>query len=140
YYVVTRTVYSNGSSASEDLDAESNELPISDCEPGTRESYNVRSSRLGFFSARSNEVFVDLESGGVMDVSVDNPLGWAYIEGGVRLVCGSSHTGCRVYDASGRLVRIIPVIDNNVEIYLPQGAFFIVTDQQRTPIRVLVRD
>ena len=113
---------------------------VDGCEPGTRESYNVRSARLGFFSARSNEVFVDLESGGIMDVSVDNPLGWAYIEGGVRLVCGTTHTGCRVYDASGRLVRMIPEIGNNVEIMLPRGAFFIVTDQQRTPLKVLIRD
>ena len=35
---------------------------------------------------------------------------------------------------------MIPLIDNNVEIMLPYGAFFIVTDQQTTPIRVLVRD
>ncbi len=140
YYVVTRTVYANGAAASEDIEAETNELLVDGCEPGTRESYNVRSARLGFFSARSNEVFVDLESGGIMDVSVDNPLGWAYIEGGVRLVCGTTHTGCRVYDASGRLVRMIPEIGNNVEIMLPRGAFFIVTDQQRTPLKVLIRD
>lgn len=140
YYVVTRTVYSNGASAAEDIEAETNELAVEGCEPGTRESYNVRSARLGFYSARSNEIFVDLESGGVTDVAVDNPLGWAYIEGGVRLVCGAPHTGCRVYDASGRLVRMIPVIGDNVEILLPRGAFFIVTDQQRTPLRILVRD
>ena len=74
YYVVTRTVYADGAAASEDIEAETNELLVDGCEPGTRESYNVRSARLGFFSARSNEVFVDLESGGIMDVSVDNPL------------------------------------------------------------------
>ncbi len=140
YYVVTRTVYSTIPAGSEDLEAETNELAITDCEPGSRESYHVRSSRLGFFSAPSNEIYVDLDNSGLVDVAVDNPLGWAYIPGGVRLVCGSVHTGCRIYDASGRLVRMIPLIDNNVEIMLPYGAFFIVTDQQTTPIRVLVRD
>jgi len=140
YYVVTRTVYGNGTSASEDLEAETNELAIGDCTPGGRESYHVRSARLGFFSEPSNEVFVSLDNGGVQDVTVDNPLGWAYVEGGVRLVCGAPHTGCRIYDVSGRLVRMIPLIENNTVVTLPYGAFIIVTDQQRTPLRVLVRD
>lgn len=143
YYVVTRIIYNNGSSASEDIEtdnADATELEISECTPGARESYHVRSSRLGFFSEPSNEVFVDLASGGVSDVSVDNPLGWAYIENGVRLVCGAPHTGCRVYDAAGRLVRVLPMVENNTVLTLPYGAFIIVTDQQKTPLRVLVRD
>lgn len=139
YYVVTRTVYDNGTSASEDIEAETNELEVTDCIPGARESYNVRSCRLGFYSERSNEVFVNLEAGGLADVVADNPLGWAYVEQGVRLVCGTPHTGCRIYDTAGRLVRTIPVIENNTVITLPMGAFIIVTDQQRTPLRVLVR-
>ncbi len=140
YYVVTRTVYNNGASGSEDIVAESNELLIDNCDPNSRESYNVRSCRLGYYSERSNEIYVTLATDGIEDVAVDNPLGWAYTEGGVRLVCNSRHTGGKVYDASGRLIRTIPVIENNLEVKLPYGAFFIVTDQQRTPIRVLVRD
>jgi hypothetical protein len=34
---------------------------------------------------------------------------------------------------------MIPEIENNTIIELPLGAFFIVTDQQSTPLRVLVR-
>lgn len=139
YYVVTRTRYTNGTASSEDLEAETNELQITDCEPGSRESYSVRSCRLGYYSAYSNTVTVDLGSGGISDVTNDNPLGWAYMPGGVRFVCAAPHTGGRVYDTTGRLVEFIPEITDNMTIELPQGAFFIVTDQQATPLRVLVR-
>ena len=139
YYIVTRTRFTNGTASSEDIEAETNELQITGCEPGSRESYSVRSSRLGYYSAYSNSITVDLGTGGVADVVNDSPLGWAYTPGGVRIVCAQPHTGCRVYDAIGRLVYEIGVIDNNMLIQLPQGAFFIVTDQQATPLRVLVR-
>lgn len=140
YYIVTRTRYTNGTSTSEDLVAEGNSLEITECEPGTRESYHVRSSRLGYESAPSNEIYVDIAAG-ISNVTADsNPLGSAYMSGGVRLVCGSDHTNCRIYDALGRLVREIPVVTNNLEVSLPRGAFFIVTDQQSTPLRVIVRD
>lgn len=140
YYVVTRTYFTNGTASSEDIESETNELHITGCEPGSRESYSVRSSRLGFYSAPTNTVVVDLMAGGLTDVTTDNPLGWAYIPAGVRLVCASPHTGCRVFDAAGRLVELIPEVDNNTEITLPRGAFFIITDQQPTPLRVLVRE
>jgi endonuclease I len=139
YYVVTRTVFDNGNASSEDLEAETNELHITDCTPGSRESYYVRSARLGYFSAPSNTITVDLGSDGLSDITNDNPLGWAYYPGGLRFVCAFPHTGCRIYDASGRQVKMIPEIENNTIIELPLGAFFIVTDQQSTPLRVLVR-
>lgn len=140
YYIVTRTVINNGTSASQELLAENNELEITDCEPGSRESYHVRSVRLGYESLPSNEVFVDLAGMQSPDITVDNPLGWAFMSGGVRLVCTAPHTGVRVFDAMGRLVRLIPEIDNNTEIPLPLGAYFITTDSQPTPLRVLVKE
>lgn len=140
YYIVTRTVINNGTSASQDLVAETNELSITDCEPGSRESYHVRSCRLGYMSEPSNEVFVDLAGLQSPDITVDNPLGWAFMPGGVRLVCTAPHTGVRVFDTMGRLILLIPSISNNAEIPLPLGAFFITTDQQPTPIRVLVKE
>ena len=58
----------------------------------------------------------------------------------MRIVCTRVHTGVRVIDAMGRVVRLIDSIDNNAEIYLPTGVYFIVTDMQHTPMRVLVRE
>ena len=87
----------------------------------------------------SNSITVNLESSGIADVATDNPLGWVAYSGGVRIICGEPHTGVMVYDAMGRLVRIIDYVENNTTIDLPYGAFFIVTDQQRTPARIVVR-
>ncbi len=139
YYIVTRTLYDNGASGSEDLEAETNSLEITECTPGSRESYHVRSCRLGFESAVSNEIFVTLGNAGVEDVAADNPLGWSFIEGGVRIVCGAPHTGLRVYDATGRLYQTVGEISGRCELMLPQGAYIIVSDNQKEPLRVLIR-
>lgn len=138
YYIVTRTRYTNGTSSSEDLLAETNSLLIEDFNSSASESYNVRSVRLGYESPRSNEVFV--EHGGVTGVRTDTPLGTAYYPGGIRFVCGQAHTNAVIYDVAGRLIDILPVIENNMEISLPYGVYMIVTDQQHTPVRVIVRD
>ena len=37
------------------------------------------------------------------------------------------------------LVRMMPVVENGTVITLPYGAYIIATDQQRTPIKILVR-
>lgn len=140
YYIVTRTTFVDGKAETSEIMAETNELRIEDCEPGGRETYSVRSCRLGYYSPSSNTVSVDLASLGTVDEDGDSQLGWAYTEGGVRLVCANPQTGVRVYDAMGRLVHTIATIENNEEIALPYGIFIIVTDQHRTPLRILVRE
>lgn len=136
YYIVTRTRYIGGTSSSEEILAEENSLLIEDFDGSDSESYNVRSVRLGYESPRSNEIFV--AHSGVTGVETEAPLGWAYYEGGVRIVCGQSHTNATVVDLAGRIVTIIPEVTNNQVIPLPYGAYLIYTDQCRTPIRVLV--
>ena len=138
YYVVTRTRYINGSSASEDILAESNSLIIDDFEADIPESYNVRAVALGYYSPRTNEIYVD--NAGIVDVVNDMPLGWAPWFGGIRIVCGDTHTNLTVYDTLGRLIRIVPSIENDDIIDLPLGAYLIVTDQQRKPLRVIVTE
>ena len=140
YYVVTRTTFAGGKAETSEIVAETNELRIEDAIPGGRETYCVRSCRLGYYSDYSNTVTVDLASLGTPDEDGDSQLGWAYAEGGIRLVCASPHTGCRIYDTTGRMIRLIDRIENNDEITLPTGIYLIVTDQQHTPLRVLVRE
>ncbi len=138
YYIVTRTRYTNGTSSSEDLLAETNSLLIEDFNASTSESYNVRSIRLGYESPRSNEVFV--AHGGVTGVKVADTLGTAYFPGGVRFVCGEPHSNVAIYDIAGRLVNVIPIVENDMELSLPYGVYLISSDSQTTPLRVIVRD
>ena len=140
YYVVTRTTYVGGRAEVSELVAETNELRIEDCEPGGRETYSVHSCRLGEVSPESNVITVDLASLGMPDEDADSQLGWAPMPSGVRIVCTREHTGVRVIDAVGREVAVLPRIGNNEVIYLPSGIYFIVTDMQRTPLRVVVSD
>ena len=63
----------------------------------------------------------------------------AYEGGLVRFTCSTPHTGGRIYDISGRLVRTLPTIEHGTMIDLPRGAYIVITDQQRTPVKILVR-
>lgn len=144
YYVITRTIINGSNTTTETIEAEAAddsmtaEYPITGCIPGTQETYTVQSSRLGHLSPMSNVITVNLQSG-IADVVNDNPLGWIIYPGGVRIVCGEPHTGVRIYDTLGRQIRYIDRVENNTEIELPYGAFFIVTDQQHSPAKILVK-
>ncbi|MCM1071340.1 MAG: endonuclease [[Clostridium] fimetarium] len=139
YYVVTRSHTNNGQSSEEDHVAENDYLEITDCEPGTIESYRVRSCRLGYYSEPTDWITVNLTTG-LSDVAADNPLGTAFEPGGVRFVCGAPHKDVSIYDLSGRLVRFLPVVENNMTVALPYGAYVISSPTQRVPLRVLVAD
>lgn len=136
YYIVTRTRYINGDASSEEIIAEENYLVVEGFEGSTSESYNVRSSRLGYESPVSNEIFVN--HAGVNGVEVEAPLGWAPWPGGVRIVCGTTCTNLSVYDVAGRLVKVVPEVANDGIVELPLGVYFITTAETRTPLRVIV--
>lgn len=137
YYIVTRTRYINGDSSSEDIMAEENYLEITDFDASSSESYHVRSCRLGYESPISNEIFV--YHAGVNGVEMDSPLGYAFWPGGLRIVCGETHTNLTVYDLAGRTIKVIPEVNNNDIIELPFGVYLLTTDQAGTPLRVIVR-
>ena len=137
YYIVTRTRYVDGAASTEEIEAEGNSLDITDFDGSTRESYSVQSVRLGFRSPMSNIVTVD--HSGITGVEMERPIGTAYMPGGIRFVCAEDHTNALIYDPSGRLVRHIPVVSNNLEVELPYGVYFMVTDQMKRPLHIIVK-
>lgn len=137
YYIVTRTRYTAGSAVTEEELAEQTSLLIDDFNESDREAYYVQSVRLGYRSKPSNVVFVDHL--GITGVENDEPLAVVALEGAVRILCQSVHTGCRVFDVAGRLVVELPEVSNNTDIPLPLGVYFITTDQSRRPQKVSVR-
>lgn len=141
YYVVTRTIIPAGGGTPRQVDeyAEENSLVINDREPGTAESYHVRSCRLGYYSAQTNEITVDFPTG-LGDVAYDMPLGVVYEPSGLRIVCGSDHTGLRIYDTAGRLVLTRESVSNTEIINLPAGVYILVTDQHPQPVKCIVAD
>ena len=135
YYIVTRTCYKGGSATTEEILAEENMLEIEGFGESDRESYAVQSVRLGYRSPMSDVVYVDRS--GIAGVGADEPLAVESWPGAIRFICGSEHTGGRVYDISGKLVMTIPIITGGMEITLTPGAYIIVTDSHTTPVKVI---
>lgn len=136
YWVLTRTRYSGGSSVQEELLAEDCSLLVEDFDKSDSESYSVQSVRLGYRSPMSNVVFVDHT--GITGITAGQPFTAQVFEGLVRLNMSSPQTGLRVYDITGRLALTLPEVYNNFEFELPAGAYVIVTDQCRKPVKVVL--
>lgn len=137
YFVVTRTIYAGDGVTEQSLVAEDCYLQIEDFDKADRESYYVQSSRLGFLSMPSNVVFVD--HSGIAGVDADEPLLVLGIDGAIRFICSAPQTNAMIYDPAGKLVAHIPVVDNNTDLPLPLGIYFVITDQSRTPRKVAVK-
>ena len=135
--MVTRTRYVNGSQFVEELVAEDTSLEIVGFNESDKESYSVQSVRLDVRSPMSNVIFVD--HSGISGVETEQPLIIQTFPGIMRIICSDTQTGCRVYDSAGRLVRFIDSVDNNTDIDMPYGVFFVVTDQHPTPVKVAIR-
>ncbi|MBR5745520.1 MAG: endonuclease [Muribaculaceae bacterium] len=139
-YVVTRTRYVNGSAQVEEIEVDPSEtsLAIADFNESTEETYSVQTERLGFRSPASNLITVAHD--GVERIEGELPLGVAVFPDCIRFICGATiHTGARIYDPSGRLIYYIPVIENNMEINLPFGVYFITTDRLSRPLKIAVK-
>lgn len=137
YYIVTLTRYVNGEPAVEELLAEQNFLTINGFGASDTESYAVQSVRLGYRSPMSNVIFVSHT--GISGVEEERPLGVEVFPGLIRFTTGIDHPNARVYDISGRLTALIPVVTEGMEITLPYGVYFIVTDLHPTPVKIIVR-
>ncbi len=135
YYIVTRTRYIGSTATSEELVAEGNSLEITDFAGSNRETYSVQSVRLGYRSPMSNVITVD--HSGIEGVEMEAPMAVMSYPGTIRFVCGEPQRDCGVYDLSGRLVRLIPVVENNMEITLPAGVYFITTATHSTPLKAV---
>jgi hypothetical protein len=137
YYIVNRTRYVNGQATLEELVAEDTQLLIDDFNGSDKEAYTVQSVRLGHRSPESNVIFVD--HSGVTGVVTDQPLAIVAISGGVRFICNTPQTGCRIYDVAGRMIMSLDQVSQNMDVALPLGAYIITTDQHKSPVKLVVR-
>lgn len=137
YYLVNRTIYRNGSATTEQLQAEENSLLIEGFDNSDNESYTVRSVRLGYVSPESNVIFVD--HAGVTGVVTDEPLAVYSIPGGFRFIVSAPAEDARIVDATGRTVMILDRVENNTEVYLPAGVYFVTTSRSGHPVKAIVR-
>ena len=138
YYVVTRTRYVTGQQpVTEEILSENEFVEIEGFDKSDSESYSVQSVRLNHRSPMSNVIFV--EHAGVTGVTVDEPLVVQTFPGFIRFICSAPQTGCQIYDAAGRLVATVDRVEQNFDLDMAPGFYVIITDQHRSPVKLVVR-
>ncbi len=138
YYIVTRTIYKNGSIISTDY-VETEETYYDFIrESETSETYCVQSCRLGYESDKSNVITVS-ENSGIEGVVADKILAVARSEGGIRFICNDILTDVRVYNMQGVLIKQFRQVENDQFITLPAGVYLISAKESQRPVKVVVR-
>jgi len=137
YYMVTRTRYVGNNTYEEKLPAEDTSLEITGFDESDSEAYYVESVRLNTYSPKSNVIFVN--HSGISGVEAEEPLVVRGYDGFVRFDCAAPQTNCRIFDMSGRQIRLIESIEFNLDVEMPQGIYIVTTDQHSTPVKVIVR-
>lgn len=139
YYVVTRTVYpADAETYWEEQVAEECNFTFTNCQPGSSESYNVRSCRLGYYSDPSNEIYVTLPAG-ISDVKSDAvPVGWLIDGSGAVLTMpeGATVTDIVIYDLMGRTVATLPAAANGTRLPVTPGTYILSAPVLPAPLRI----
>lgn len=138
YYILYRTRYYPDGVETDELQASSNSLPITDRNPEVMESYQVVSSRLGFHSEKSN--VITIEASGVEEI-IQNPpflmIGW--LEEGIRIITDAPvlHP-VEIYDVTGTLIKHIEGLQHGDIVNLPQGCYIITSPDMKKPVKILI--
>lgn len=137
YWVVTRTKYVGSQAITEELPAEETKLLIEGFNESDYESYSLQSVRLGYRSPKSNTITVN--HAGITGVEYTAPLAVVGLEGAVRFYCPNPHTDVMFFDVTGRLIKIVDMVEHNTDVAMPQGIYFIRTNEHPTSVKVIVR-
>ena len=83
---------------------------------------------------------ITVSHAGVSDITVDErPLAISVFEGALRFDTTVEHTNVRIFDTQGRQHRLLDTVSDGTVISLPYGVYLIVSDQQKRPIKVVVK-
>lgn len=138
YYIVTRSIYKNGSLIStEHVDTDETFYDFTRQE-GTSETYYVQSCRLGYESEKSNVITI-AENSGIEGVQAGRIMAVVPTEGGVRFICNEDLTNVRIYNTQGIIIKHLTTIQNDTLTYLPSGIYIITADNVQHPIKVIVK-
>lgn len=140
YYVVNLSEYEGGNMTTRTIttDGDDTFLDIDDLNTAASYSYTVQSSRFGRLSDESNIIFVNLS--GISTIDSVCPMVVLPIGRGVCIRCSDTHTNVRIIDITGRIVKRIAELRGESYELLPYGAYLVVSDQSRCPVKVLVRE
>ena len=137
YWIVTRNMFRGNTFTTEEILAEGPGVLIEGFDANDSESYSVQSVRLGHRSPASNLITVD--HSGAIDAEMEYGLVVQGFEGCLRFLVAGPQTGARIFDTTGREIMVIEEIRNNMDVEMLPGVYIVVTDQNRTPHKVVVR-
>lgn len=138
YYEVNRVRYLSGNTVAETLVSDTNMLEITDRNASVMESYNVKSSRLGYLSEASNTIVVGAGSV-VIGLEARQPLVIGTVDGGVVILGDEPQHNVCVYDMSGRIVARRAAAECGETIELPRGIYVVSSDAAIVPLKIAVR-
>ena len=103
----------------------------------TTHTYYVQSYRLGYTSEPSNVITIDMS--GLTGIEADKPLQVLTMDGGFLIKCSEDVGEAAIYDMSGRIVRRIDNMQDDMVIELPRGIYLLKTSTCRTAWKIAVR-
>lgn len=138
YYMVKRQIYSGKNIITKDEMAETNSLLVEDFGDSDRETFTVRSVRLGYESPESDMVVVE-KSAALDGVDADNNSMWVEsFPGRVVLRCSAPLSGLTVVDVAGRVVkRVSGDLFDGYELSLPPGVYLLWAPEHRKPVKAI---
>ncbi len=142
YYIITRTVYNRttGESRTETFTTDNGDITsysFDDREPDETHTYYVQSYRLGYTSEPSNVITIDMS--GLTGIEAEKPLQVLTMDGGFLIKCSEDVGEAAIYDMSGRIVRRIDNMQDDMVIELPRGIYLLKTSTCRTAWKIAVR-
>lgn len=142
YYIVTRNIYNKKTGdvrteVTNTDDGNTTSYAFADRQADETHTYSVQSYRLGYTSEPSNVITID--TSGLTGIEADKPLHVLSIEGGILIQCSEDVGEAAVFDMSGRVVRHIENLANDMVIELPRGIYLLKTATSRTAWKVAVR-
>ena len=142
YYIVTRNIYNKKTGdvrteVTNTDDGNTTSYAFADRQADETHTYSVQSYRLGYTSEPSNVITID--TSGLTGIEADKPLHVLSMEGGILIQCSEDVGEAAVFDMSGRVVRHIENLANDMVIELPRGIYLLKTATSRTAWKVAVR-
>ena len=137
FYRVTRTRYQGGDQVTTTYDTPGLNYTFDDRDSSVEETYYVQSSRLGYFSPKSNTVIV---SAGVSVDGIEavSPLVCGTVDGGFIVLAENGVEGLRVHDVAGRVIVIRDSASYGETILLPRGMYIISAPGVLKPVKIIV--
>ncbi len=137
YYIVKRQIYSGSNVTTKEEMAETDTLAVEDFADADRESFTVRSVRLGYESPESDAVIVN-KSASLEGIDADSPMVVETYPGRLVIRCSVPLTGLTVIDVTGRVVeRVRGDINDGYELSLAPGVYLLTAPEHRRPVKAV---